>query len=76
MPRCGEALTAFTLAGREAVVCEACGYVGVPADHRPPGQGEEESWGAALDRFREDGTDRTEAYGDDEGGGKAGDREK
>lgn len=38
------------MGGAEAIVCESCGYVGVPADHHgeiePP-----ESWSEALRRF-------------------------
>jgi len=52
-PRCGAELTTFALAGGEAFSCEACGYVGVEADH----SGEPtavESWDDALRRFNED----------------------
>jgi Zn ribbon nucleic-acid-binding protein len=52
-PRCGDSLTAFTLAGVEALACEACGYVGVEADH----SGDRtvvESWDDALRRFHEE----------------------
>ncbi|WP_066417579.1 zf-TFIIB domain-containing protein [Halorubrum aethiopicum] len=63
-PRCGSALTTFTLGGAEAVGCDACGYAGVEVDH----SGEPrlvESWEEALERFGrgvEDGeTDRENA---------------
>ncbi len=49
-PRCGSALTTFTLGGAEAVGCDACGYAGVEVDH----SGEPrivESWEEALERF-------------------------
>ncbi|MFC5279128.1 zf-TFIIB domain-containing protein [Halorubrum rubrum] len=49
-PRCGSALTTFTLDGAEAVGCDACGYAGVEVDH----SGEPrlvESWEEALERF-------------------------
>lgn len=52
-PRCGGDLTTFALAGVEAFTCEACGYVGVEADH----SGEPtavESWDDALRRFNEE----------------------
>jgi hypothetical protein len=49
-PRCGEELTTFTLDGNRSVVCEACEYVGVPADHHVD-RGEGESWDEALERF-------------------------
>ncbi|WP_159483462.1 zf-TFIIB domain-containing protein [Halorubrum sp. JWXQ-INN 858] len=51
-PRCEAALTTLTLAGAEAVACDACGYVGVEADH----SGEPrvaESWADAIRRFQE-----------------------
>lgn len=51
-PRCEGPLTTYALEGARAVVCEDCEYVGVPADLRPAGEGEEESWDDALDRFR------------------------
>lgn len=50
-PRCGSDLATLTLAETEAVACEACGYVGVEADH----SGEPataESWEEALERFQ------------------------
>ncbi len=51
-PRCRSELVSYRLGGGEgvAVVCESCGFVGVPADHH----GEvpsSESWDAALVRF-------------------------
>jgi hypothetical protein len=51
-PRCESELDRYTLGGREAVGCEACGYVGVPVEHR----GERltlESWEDAIDRYAE-----------------------
>lgn len=51
-PRCEAPLTTYALEGARAVVCERCEYVGIPADLRPPGGDEEESWDDALDRFR------------------------
>jgi len=59
-PRCGSTLTTLALSGSEAVACDACGYVGVEADH----SGEPrlvESWEDALKRFQ-----RRSADGDDE----------
>ncbi len=44
----------FSLEDSAALTCEDCGYVGIPADHRPEGE-ESESWGEALGRFREAG---------------------
>lgn len=49
-PRCGGALTAYTLGGDEAVECEACGYVGVSTDHRPEAT-VDETWEDAVQRF-------------------------
>lgn len=49
-PRCNGPLSAYALGGEEAVVCEACGYVGVSADHRPE-RSSEESWEEAVKRF-------------------------
>lgn len=49
-PRCGGGLEALTMGAAEAIVCESCGYVDVPADHH----GEFESsepWSEALRRF-------------------------
>lgn len=53
-PQCeGEGtLTTFTDGEREAVVCEDCGYVGIPADHSGEGR-EVETWADAVDRFHE-----------------------
>jgi hypothetical protein len=51
-PRCAEPLERYALQGREAFVCEACGYIGVPVEHRgeydPP-----ESWDDAISRFHD-----------------------
>jgi DNA-directed RNA polymerase subunit M/transcription elongation factor TFIIS len=49
-PQCGTTLATYALDGREATVCEDCGYVGIAAEHR----GEPrriESWNEALRRF-------------------------
>mgnify|MGYP002761075438 CR=1 FL=1 len=52
-PRCGASLTTFRLAGVEALACEACGYVGVEADHSGEQQAVE-SWDEAFQRFHEE----------------------
>lgn len=62
-PRCGGDLVSYELEGEEAVVCEGCGYVGVPADHRPEGE-EPETWTRALRRFRERHRAEREAGGE------------
>ncbi len=49
-PECGGALAAYVLEGREAAVCERCGWVGIEAEHRGEPRSAE-SWGDALDRF-------------------------
>jgi hypothetical protein len=49
-PECGGALAAYVLEGREAAVCERCGWVGIEAEHRGEPR-PAESWGDALDRF-------------------------
>lgn len=59
-PRCGEALATFALADARAVICEACEYADVPANHRSSTRGAEESWESALERFRGGGTGETE----------------
>lgn len=51
-PRCDGDLDAYTLGGREAVICRDCGYVGIDTDHHTEPTSEE-SWSDALDRFRE-----------------------
>lgn len=51
-PRCGETLETLRLGRADAVSCEACGYVGVEADH----SGEPrvvETWADALQRFED-----------------------
>jgi predicted RNA-binding Zn-ribbon protein involved in translation (DUF1610 family) len=57
-PRCGEELERYALQGREAFVCNTCGYIGVPVEHRgeyePP-----ESWDEAISRFHN--VDRVES---------------
>jgi len=49
--RCGGAVRTFELDGHEALVCEDCGYLGVPVEHRVEPR-EDETWGEALARFR------------------------
>lgn len=51
-PRCGGTLTTFAFGGAEAaaVVCESCGFSGVPATHRYEGR-DTESWDRAMERF-------------------------
>lgn len=51
-PRCDGPLATFALDGAEAVRCEACGYVGVEADHRPVKRRADETWAEAIARFR------------------------
>lgn len=51
-PRCGDPLTRYVLGGREAVVCESCGYIGVPVEHHGELR-EIESWDDAIARFEE-----------------------
>ena len=48
-PRCGDDLERYVLRGREAVICEACGYIGVPVEHRGETR-EAESWTDAISR--------------------------
>lgn len=50
--RCGGSVITYTLNDAATFVCEDCGYVGVPADHRTDGSNEE-TWSEALARFRE-----------------------
>lgn len=50
-PRCEGTLSRYSLRERDAVGCEACGYVGVIADHTSTAR-ELESCDVALDRFR------------------------
>lgn len=49
-PQCGGTLTTYALSGREASVCEDCGYVGIAAEHRGESR-RVESWDDALRRF-------------------------
>lgn len=51
-PECGGPLDAYVLDGREASICERCGWVGIEADHRGEGV-TPESWDDALARFYE-----------------------
>jgi hypothetical protein len=52
-PQCGGGVASYVLDGREAVVCESCGYVGIPADHHGDGPTAGESWDDALRRYHE-----------------------
>jgi ribosomal protein S27E len=52
-PRCEAALTTFALSDVTAVTCEACGYVGVDADHTGEAA-TAESWAEALQRFHDE----------------------
>ncbi|WP_135663599.1 hypothetical protein [Halorhabdus rudnickae] len=51
-PRCGKDLATFAIEGTEAtaVVCESCGFSGVPASHRHE-DSETETWDRAMKRF-------------------------
>lgn len=51
-PRCGGPLSTFAVetTDRSAVVCESCGFAGVPASHRSAQQ-TPESWERAVERF-------------------------
>jgi DNA-directed RNA polymerase subunit M/transcription elongation factor TFIIS len=49
-PQCGGPLATYALGGREASVCEDCGYVGIAAEHRGEAR-TVESWDDALRRF-------------------------
>jgi hypothetical protein len=49
-PQCGGTLATYALDGREASVCEDCGYVGIAAEHRGAPRSVE-SWDDALRRF-------------------------
>lgn len=50
-PRCDDPLVEYELAGRAAVVCQACGYIGVAVDHRSEEE-TVESWAEALRRYK------------------------
>lgn len=65
-PRCPGELDRYALAGGEAVVCDGCGYVGVPVEHRGEPR-EIESWDEAIRRFRESGSPATERTRGDDG---------
>lgn len=69
-PRCGGNLTTFALGGAKAtaVVCESCGFSGVPASHRYE-DGDPESWDRAIERFDSDrpSAERTCLIGRQEG---------
>lgn len=51
-PRCDGPLSTYSLddSGDAAVVCESCGFAGVPASHHSDGTAPE-SWDAALERL-------------------------
>ncbi|WP_251329242.1 hypothetical protein [Haloplanus pelagicus] len=49
-PQCEGTLATYALGGREASVCEDCGYVGIAAEHRGDPH-RIESWDEALRRF-------------------------
>lgn len=51
-PECGDRLVTYVYSGREAFVCEGCGYVGIEVDHHGEPV-EVESWTDALRRFNE-----------------------
>lgn len=53
-PRCEGTLMTFAVevTGASAVICESCGFAGVPASHRSE-NGEIESWEKAIERFDE-----------------------
>ncbi|WP_331233026.1 zinc ribbon domain-containing protein [Natronorarus salvus] len=50
-PRCGGALSRLRFEGREALVCDGCGYADVEVDQRRE-RVEAESWAEAIERFR------------------------
>lgn len=51
-PRCDASLVTFVIqsADQSAVVCESCGFAGVPTSHYPD-ERDAESWKQALERF-------------------------
>lgn len=53
-PRCDGPLLELSLGDNAATVCEACGHVGIRTDLGAVVE-PEETWEAALDRFREEG---------------------
>ena len=58
-PRCEERLDTYAVetTGQTAVVCDACGFAGVAASHRPE-ESDPESWDRAIRRFEQtEGTD-------------------
>lgn len=59
-PRCDDTLVTFALevSERSAVVCESCGFTGIPASHTGDRR-EIESWEQAMGRFAE-ATDASE----------------
>jgi hypothetical protein len=50
-PRCTRRLSRLDFEGREALVCEGCGYADVEVDQRGE-RVEVESWAEAIERFR------------------------
>ncbi len=48
-PRCAGPLDHYALQGREALVCEDCGYIDVPVEHHSDAP-EIESWDDAVNR--------------------------
>ena len=48
--RCGEPVERYELDGAAAISCPACGYIGVPVDHKAEPQ-PHESWQDAFERF-------------------------
>ncbi|MGM0591678.1 MAG: hypothetical protein ACQETI_08660 [Halobacteriota archaeon] len=60
-PACETTLTTYVYRGREASVCERCGYVGIETEHGGTPV-RVESWSEALRRFyeRQSGTRDTE----------------
>ncbi len=50
-PRCGRVLSRLCLEGREALVCDGCGYADLEVDQRGE-RVEAESWAEAIERFR------------------------
>lgn len=49
-PRCGRPLERYTLEGRVALTCGACGYAGVPVDHHGESR-TVETWADAMARI-------------------------
>jgi len=62
-PRCGEPLSVYMLADREAAACDRCGFLDVPVEIGSD-DGERESWEVALARFHGRGNDDDDGDGD------------